>query len=699
MTMSGKTRKSGNFELFERAYDAILILEPEGGEILAANPRACEIYGYPRDELVGLSIAAFTNVEKASARLAEIVEKGEMPPFETTHRRKDGIEMRIEIHASVVTYKDHPAILSINRDVTERVEAQKELAQSLALFRATLESTADGILVVDLNGDLLAWNHKFQQMWRLPESILAERSGSRWIEHAMSQVDDVDQFTSRLLEVSRRPDAESHDEIRMRDGRIFERFSLPQRIAGKSAGRVWSYRDITDQRRAEEEIRHRAYHDNLTGLPNRMLFKDHLELALAQARRSRTPLAILFLDLDRFKNINDTLGHAAGDLLLKEVATRLEQRCRGADTVARLGGDEFIMLAQSLRVAEDAAKVAEGVLDVLRPTVDVNGHELGITTSIGISVFPGDGDDVDTLIKHADVAMYRAKDKGRNHYQIYQPEMNARAMELLLIEQNLRQAIEREEFVVHYQPKVDAVTGAILSTEALVRWQRDGSMVPPGDFISTAENTGQIVEIGEWVLRTACLQARRWQRDGHPSLGLAVNLSPLQLHRRNFLDMVRQVLDETAFDPTLLELELTENALMNDTEAAIATLKRLREMGIRIALDDFGTGHSSLAKLKGLPITIVKVDRGFVRDCTDPRDGAIVRAIVDMAHSLDLRVVAEGVETPEQAKVMRYYGCEELQGYYFSRPVEAEALAHLLSARALPAPPIKASPEPAAQLA
>ncbi len=563
---------------------------------------------------------------------------------------------------------------------TSPTTTQAELERSVAILRATLESTADGILVVDEKGRILDYNRKFQQMWQVPFDILEERDDSRLLLHTLDQVVNPDLFMAKTLELYGEPDAESHDTLELGDGRRFERVSLPHRIGGRSVGRVWSYRDVTEQRRAEEEVRHYAYHDALTELPNRLLFKDRLQQSLGQAKRSQRPLAVFFLDLDRFKTINDTLGHPAGDRLLQEVAKRLLTRRRGGDTVSRLGGDEYLILVQNLRSAEDAARVAGGILEVLAPPIQVGEHELLVTASIGISLYPHDGQDVETLIQNADVAMYRAKEKGRNLYQLYAPEMNSRALELLMLENRLRSAVDREQLFVYYQPKVGVATGTITGSEALLRWRgEDGELVSPVDFITVAENTGQIEALGEWALRAACREARSWMGSGRSHLSLAVNLSAQQFRRRELCELVSDILEESGFDPEQLELELTESAIMQDAAYAIESLKRLRDMGIRVALDDFGTGHSSLAYLRRLPITTLKIDRSFVSDCTsDTKDAAIVAAIIHMAHSLDLRVVAEGVETAAQAELLRDEGCDEMQGFFFSRPLSGDDFLKLL---------------------
>jgi diguanylate cyclase (GGDEF)-like protein/PAS domain S-box-containing protein len=426
-----------------------------------------------------------------------------------------------------------------------------------------------------------------------------------------------------------------------------------------------------ERKRAEETIRHQAYHDSLTMLPNRMLFGDRFNQALAQANRNKQMLAMLFLDLDRFKTINDTLGHAVGDRLLKSVAERLRTCTRDGDTIARLGGDEFMILISGARNIEDVAKVAEKILHVVRPSFHIEGQDLHITTSIGISLYPYDGSDAETLVKNADIALYRAKEHGRNNYQMYTPSMNARAMEQLALENRLRRALERQEFILHYQPIVDISNRNLSGMEALVRWRSpEGELVSPLDFIPLAEDTGLIVPLGEWVLQSACVQNRSWQNQGYRPHRVSVNLSFRQFQQKDLIQTIGGILRDTKMDSNMLELELTESILMKDPEMAIETMRELGSMGIRISIDDFGVGYSSLSYLRRFPIHTLKIDRSFVRDSiSDPDDAAIVTAIISMAHSLKLKVVGEGVETEGQLRFLQSQGCDCIQGHYFSEPL------------------------------
>jgi diguanylate cyclase (GGDEF)-like protein len=436
---------------------------------------------------------------------------------------------------------------------------------------------------------------------------------------------------------------------------------------------------VIERRRAEETVSYLAYHDALTGLPNRSLFEDRFTVALAQAQRHQQRLAVLSLDLDRFKLVNDTLGHAAGDHLLREVAQRLGGIVRAGDSFARVGGDEFLLLLPRSGPAEEVAKMADRILSAFGGPFVFERREFHATTSIGISMYPHDGEDAQTLIKSADAALYRAKELGRGNYQLYTPAMNVRASERLGLENDLRRALEREEFVIYYQPQIGVETGQIVGVEALVRWQHPArGLVLPEEFIPAAEETGLIVPLGCWVLRTACAQMKAWQNDGVPPFRLAVNLSMRQFHQPDFVRMVAEVLRDTGLDPRYLELEITESIAMRDAAFTAQILRRLRDSGIRVAIDDFGTGYSSLKYLKDLPIDGLKIDRSFISDLqSDTNDATIASNIIAIGHSLGLNVIAEGVETEEQLAFLRERQCDEFQGFIWARPMPARSLGEL----------------------
>jgi diguanylate cyclase (GGDEF)-like protein len=441
------------------------------------------------------------------------------------------------------------------------------------------------------------------------------------------------------------------------------------------------FRDVSMARAMTLKMSYLAQHDSLTDLPNRVLLHDRLNEAITLSSRYQRKLAVLFLDLDRFKHINDSLGHVVGDRLLQSVARRLFTCVRSSDTVSRQGGDEFVVLLWEVRHAQDPAITAGKILAALREPHLINEHELHITGSIGIVTYPDDGADVETLMKRADIAMYHAKEIGRDNYQFFQPEMNARAVERQSLEYNLRYAIERQELVLHYQPKLNLATGAIIGIEALIRWKHPQlGLVSPGQFIATAEDCGLIVPIGRWVLHEACRQARAWQVAGLPPLCIAVNVSPMEVRSPGFVSGIRATLKETGLESRYLELELTEAVLMEKSRSVADVLAELKDIGVQLALDDFGTGYSSLSHLKRFPIDTLKIDQSFVRDLT--RDGTgIINAVISMGKSLHMRVLAEGVETRQQLEVLQEHGCPEGQGYYFSRPVSAEDFGQLLKRR------------------
>jgi diguanylate cyclase (GGDEF)-like protein len=440
------------------------------------------------------------------------------------------------------------------------------------------------------------------------------------------------------------------------------------------------FRDERTARATTLEITHSAEHDFLTGLPNRLLLHDRVGQAIALAQRHNTKVAVLFLDLDGFKHINDSLGHPIGDRLLQSIAKRLVACVRGTDTVSRQGGDEFVALLSELHRPEDAAVLARKMLEAVAQAHSIDRHDLHITTSIGISIYPGDGRDAETLIKNADTAMYQAKENGRHIYKFFTPAMNVRAVERQINEEGLRSALERREFALHYQPKINLATGAITGAEALLRWTHPTrGVVPPAEFIPVAEDCGLILPIGNWVLREACQQVRAWANAGLPATTMAVNVSAMEFRNENFLQGVFAVLSETGLDPRFLELELTEGVLMKHADSAVSILQALRKKGVQVAIDDFGTGYSSLSYLQKFPVDALKIDQSFVRQIgTTGGDTPIVSAVISMARSLKLRVVAEGVETPEELAFLRADQCDEAQGYYFSRPVPAEQFARLL---------------------
>jgi diguanylate cyclase (GGDEF)-like protein/PAS domain S-box-containing protein len=586
------------------------------------------------------------------------------------------------------------------QNALEKKEAERDKARVVAALR---ESEERFQLVARATNDAIwDWNISANTVWWSEgvRTLFGYEQGGMHVEpswwHERIHADDNERVSSSVKTFIEGEAKFWSDEYRYRraDGSyaaVIDRAFILRDEEGKALRMIGSMMDITARRQAEERINYLAYYDALTGLANRALFEDRLPQALSLAQRNEQILAVMLLDLDRFKNINDTLGHGTGDLLLKAVAERLSSCLRGSDTVARFAGDGFALLLTQIRKKEDAARIAkrteknaleiaQNILEALKAPFSFDGHELYVTASIGISLYPHDGGDPPALLKNAGAALHAVKEQGGNGYQFYAESMNARAVEQLTLESALRRALEREEFALHYQPQVDINTGKILAVEALIRWQSpDLGFVSPGDFIPLAENNGLIVPIGEWTLRTACAQNRAWQDEGLSPLRMSVNLSPRQFEQANLLETVASVLDESGLDPNYLEFELTEGAIMKNAERAIVTLRKLKEMQIQIAIDDFGSGYSSLSYLKRFPIDRLKIDQSFVRDATsDPTNAAIIMAIITLGQNLRLKVIAEGVETEEQLKFLRLLRCDEMQGWLFSKAVPAQYVKQLI---------------------
>lgn len=568
------------------------------------------------------------------------------------------------------------------RYAIERTRAEEALRESEERYRELVQNACSIIIKVDTEGNITFFNEFAQSFYGYSEDEVIGKN----IVLTLTPYSDVagKDLSAMLRMVKEAPERyhKSESESMRKDGeRVWIAWTAKaiRDHSGTVTGILAAGQDITDRKRMEEAIWHQAYHDILTDLPNRMLFIDHLNLALTQARRHRHMMAVMFLDLDRFKSINDSLGHAIGDQLLKAVAYRLNNYLREGDTVARIGGDEYTVLLPQVSHEEDVMTIAQKIISAFQHLFTVNHHELHITASIGISLYPGDGDDVDTLLKNADIAMYHAKEQGRNNYQFYNPSMNIRTMERVILENSLRQTLERKELLLYYQPQVDIATRQIVCAEALLRWNHpELGMLNPMHFIPLAEETGLIIPIDEWVLETACAQNKKWQDAGHAPLCVTVNLSAHQFQQPNLSETISEVLRRTGLDPRWLELEITESTAMQNIDTTIPNLTKLTEMGVTVAIDDFGTGYSSLSYLKKLPIQKLKIDKSFISGLTiDPDYEAIVNAVIAMAHTLKMRVVAEGVETEEQLSFLHSSHCDEIQGFLFSRPLPAEDFVEL----------------------
>jgi diguanylate cyclase (GGDEF)-like protein/PAS domain S-box-containing protein len=569
-----------------------------------------------------------------------------------------------------------------------RKQAEESLQESEQQLRAMFENAEVGIAVTGLNMRYLRVNDKFCSIVGYAREELLQMLTSD-----VNLDENVDQMvkTRRQMVSARLVSTTTEKQLVRKDRTLVWVSMAVSLVRGSDASPRYFMaviQDISESKKAaaalkesEEQFRQLAHYDSLTKLPNRALFYDRLTQSLAHAQRNNWILAVLFIDVDRFKHVNDTFGHAAGDQLLKQVSQRLSGCVRGGDAVGRLSGDEFAVVLSRLATIEDAATVAKKIVGVLNQPFQLEGAELFVTASIGITVFPSDSTEKDTLIRNADVAMYRAKDRGRNNFQFYTPEMNRRTREMLSMEGDLRRALDRDEFVLHFQPKVSLQTGRITGVEALLRWRHpQRGLVPPGEFIPLLEETGLIVQAGEWVVRAVCRQLKQWAHDGLRPVSVAINLSARQFLAPDLAQNIRLVLEEHGISAELLEVEITESSVMTNAEEAARTLEYLESLGVRTAIDDFGTGYSSFNYLKRFPLRAIKVDRSFVRDITtDPDDAAITQAVISMAHSLGLKVIAEGVETEAQLAFLLRYACDEVQGFLFSRPVTGEQCGKLIA--------------------
>lgn len=562
----------------------------------------------------------------------------------------------------------------------ERMQAEQDLRRSESRFRSLTELSSDWYWEQDerlcfrrVSGGMLeqagisADQYLGLTPWQLPDIEFLEPN---WNEH-------------QACLKKQQPFRDVMYRIKNPDGRMFYH-SISGEPVFDTAGHFQGYRgvgcNITERMKAEQRIHRLAHYDSLSGLPNRILFTQRLQQAIQRSERSSKPLAVLFIDLDRFKNINDSFGHPSGDRVLQEVSGRIAKSLRESDMVARLGGDEFVVLVEAFGAVGEVSALARVLLEAIAQPFLVDGQECHISGSIGISSYPADSKDAQSLLRNADVAMYRAKEKGKNTFEFYSAAMNVHAFERLALESGLRRGLERNEFILHYQPKIELGTGRVLGTEALVRWRRaDGSLVWPADFIPLAEECGMIEQLGAWVLRAACEQACKWQQSGLPPVSIAVNLSARQFLNEGLLATVSQIIADTQLNPALLELEITESLMVRNPDQAAELLQALKMMGVRLALDDFGTGYSSLSYLKRFPFDSVKIDRSFIQDLPyDSDDAAITRAVIAMAHSLRLSVTAEGVESDAQIEFLRASGCDAVQGNFFSPALTAPELEHLL---------------------
>ena len=788
-------------EIINTMADALFVCDRHG-RIEFANRAAARLLGYEESELAGKRIddlLAHDHNRNLSARLNRRSLRNDEYVFST--RTGDRVELTLSI--APVTHDDEAAgAVIIGRDMRDRKRAEREVLQAVTLLQSTLDSTADGILVIGDGQNIVSYNHRFVEMWHIPQAVMMRGDDRGVLQFILGQITDPDAFLQAFEALSSQPRAESFDLLELKDGRRFERYSIGRMVEDVANIRIWSFRDVTarfaaeaalresenryrvlfeqnaagvcvtsmdgvirdcnatfatmvestrdqllgeniakfhanaaesaeiaallrnvgtlnsvevemrrgsgkplwvlqnvvlvgdahsgvihatvvdisDRKRAEEQIEFHAYHDVLTALPNRKLFTDRLRHALGRAKRTGRSLGVMFIDIDYFKTINDTLGHTAGDELLLEMARRLRACVREDDTVARIGGDEFTIILAELRHPEDAVNVAQKLLEAVQVPLTIVGMPIVVSASVGIALYPNDGADPEALLRNADSAMYRAKEAGRNTYQLCTDEMKQRAMDRLSIESRLRTAVRDQQLMLAYQPQINLLTGRTIGVEALVRWNDpERGVMEPAAFIPIAEESRLIVPLGEWVLRTACRQTKEWHDAGSGPVRVAVNLSARQFQQQDLVEMVQSALEDVDLSPSSLELEITETTAMQNADMTVETLRALRELGVGIAIDDFGMGYSSLNYLRRFPITGVKIDRAFVSDVTsNDGDAAIVSAVIGMARNLRLRVTAEGVETAEQFAFLRSHECDEAQGYYFGRPVCAAEMTRAL---------------------
>jgi len=651
----------------------------EEGRIISVNRKWVEETGYEREEVVGRRLDFLMTPASTKRAVGQLFpslwRQGHLRDSTCQFIKKSGEIIDVSMNCSLSVEPDGRRIsLSVVQNISERKRAEQELLLAASVF----ESSIEGILITDPGESILRTNRAFSAMTgyaaedvrgKRPSLLASGRHDPMFYRNMWSALRENGFWQGEVW--NRRKNGEIYPE--------WLSISTVYNEKREPAYYVGVFTDITDKKLSEKRIYHLAHYDALTDLPNRVLFQDRLDHALVEARRGGYSVPMLYLDLDRFKPINDSFGHPVGDLLLQQVAERLRLCVREADTVARMGGDEFtVILGRNTSggapdIVQVGSRVAHAILDALAQPFDLEGHEVFISASIGIVVYPQDGMTASQLIKNADTAMYHAKDKGRNNFLFYEPHMNAAAADRLLIENSLRRALERGEFELYYQPSINILEGRIDALEALIRWRHpDLGMIPPDRFVPLAEESGLIVPIGEWVLREAVRQVALWRKMGFETLRVAVNLSLRQFRHRELINVIKQAVRDQGLQPSALALEVTESVFMEDEDETIARLNEMSNMGIQILIDDFGTGYSSLARLRTLPIHVLKVDRSFVRDITtDPSDASIIAAIISMAHNLQLKVIAEGVETAHQLNFLKDQGCDDIQGYLLSQPIPA----------------------------
>jgi diguanylate cyclase (GGDEF)-like protein/PAS domain S-box-containing protein len=622
-------------------------------------------------------------------QLAPLIKKEkEILTIESKGRNANKEEISVELFTHIITSKSKPVLIVVANDITERKKAESlildlnqnleskvaertlDAKKSLALVNATLQATTDGILVVDNSGNIINYNHRYIEFFG-NDAIEA----NPWFQPFLKKIIAPEIFSITLSKLKIALGQKSYDELTFKDSQVYECYSQPQIVNNEITGRVWCFRDITIQKNLQSELTRQATHDSLTGIPNRLMLEDRISHAMSFTRESEGLLAIVFIDLNRFKQVNDTLSHHIGDELLKAVANRLAKLIRPSDSLARLGGDEFVILLSPIKNEDDISVICQNIQKQIAEKFLVEDQVIFITASIGVSIYPRDSQTVASLLHQADIAMFRAKELANNTFQYYTEELNIRASKTIEIENFLNMALENNELILNYQPLLDLTTGKLFGVEALIRWHHPKlGLVPPLDFIPMAETTGKILPIGNWILLTACQQLTKWHANGFPEMRMAINISAQQFVQGDFLQSIIEIINKTQVNPKYLDFELTESILLEKNDDIIQKMYDIKNLGITLVIDDFGTGYSSLKYLKDLPVGKLKIDKIFVQSVKDnKRDLAIILAILTLGKSLDIKVLAEGIENTNQINFFLENNCDEIQGFLISRPLDESA--------------------------
>lgn len=660
----------------------ILAITDHKGIILRANEQFCRISKYERSELIGKDHRILNSGYHPKGFFKEMwscIRSGQVWRGEIRNRAKD--DSYYWVDTTIVPFKNQAGeiyqYLSIRSDITARKQMEDELKRSEEKYRIIAENTSDIISIINLDGEFLYLSPSHKRVW---EHTVPDEEINNLFEWIVE--DDRDIFAYAIQHAfSTRKEYMVECRINTQRNDVIWTESKINPIMdeeGNVTKLLLITRDVTDRKQSEETIHHLAYHDALTDLPNRRMYVQQLSKEMMQAKRFQSSLAVLFLDLDRFKDVNDSFGHDVGDMLLIEASKRLQACLKPGDVVARLGGDEFTIMQNQLLDRNEATALAEQIMYQLQRPFELDGHVFNVSCSIGIALYPQDGDNPEDLLKRADTALYTVKSRGKNGYDFFDPSMEAKSLERILMENEMRKAIEQEQFQIYYQPKIDIATSAMTGMEALVRWVHpELGIIPPNRFIPIAEETGMILALGEWILKQACKQNKNWHDQGY-TLKVSVNLSARQIYQKDLVEMIKDILQETKLSPHWLELEITESIFVK-MEEATAVLQQIRDIGIQISIDDFGTGYSSFSYIKSLPVDTIKIDASFIRDIHHNQESqAIVKAIVTIAQSLNMNVIAEGIELHDQVAALKENGCDHGQGYLFSKPLPTDDFDQLL---------------------